>query len=240
VPGGREPGHVRADLGEQQMRGGLADPGDLIQPLDRRRERGDQLGKLGVEVGEVGVQRVGPAQHLGEQEGVLVGEEPGERLRQRAEFGARPGTGQLREDLGVALSGDQRGQHGPPGDPEDVAGHHREFDLGVLQQLLHPLLLRGPRRHQIGSVAGHVPQLPDRSWWDEAGPQHLPLGELAQPDRVQRVGLGTSREVLDVTGVDQPGLEPVGFQQVVRPPSRSRWWPPSPPGSRPAPAAGRP
>src|SRR5215207_4635086 len=47
-------------------------------------------------------------------------------------------------DLGVALPGDQCGQHGPAGDPEDVAGHHREFDLGVLQQLLHPLLFGGP------------------------------------------------------------------------------------------------
>src|SRR5215207_3862632 len=59
-------------------------------------------------------------------------------------------------DLGVALPGDQRGQHGPPRHPEDVGGDHREFDLGVLQQLLHPLLFGGPRRHQIGPVAGHV------------------------------------------------------------------------------------
>src|SRR5512132_1962923 len=121
-------------------------------------------------------------------------------------------------DLGVALSSDQCGQHGPAGDPEDVAGHHREFDLGVLQQLLDPLLLGGPRRHQIGPVAGHVPQLPDRRWWDEAGPQHLPLGELAQPDRIQGVGLRTPRKVLDVTGIDQPRLEPVGFQQVAEAP----------------------
>jgi hypothetical protein len=52
---------------------------------------------------------------------------------------------------------------------------------------------------------------------DEAGPQHLPLGELAQPDRIQGVGLGPSREVLDVTGIHQPDLEPVGFQQVIDP-----------------------
>jgi hypothetical protein len=42
VPGGREPGHVHAGLGEQQLRGELADPGDLIQPLDRVGEWGDQ------------------------------------------------------------------------------------------------------------------------------------------------------------------------------------------------------
>src|SRR5512132_1771978 len=64
----------------------------------------------------------------------------------------------------------------------------------------------GPRLAAAGSVVG-----------DEAGPQHLPLGELAQPDRVQGVGLGPSRQVLDVTGIHQPDLEPVGFQQVVDP-----------------------
>src|SRR5215218_5680841 len=83
--------------------------------------------------------------------------------------------------------------------------------------LLDPLLLRGPRRHQIHPVAGHVPQLADRLWGDEAGPQQLPLGNLAQPDRIQGVGLGTPGEVLDVAGIHQPGLEPVGFQQVQGP-----------------------
>jgi hypothetical protein len=218
VPSGREPGHVRPELGDEQLRSQLADPRDLIQPLDRPSEAGDQLLDLGVELGQVGVQGIHPAQHLGQQEGVLVGEAPSERLYQQAEFGAQPGTGQLRQDLGVALAGHQRGQHGPPRHPEDVGGDHRELDLGILQQLLHPLLFGGPRRDQIGSVAGHVPQLPDRRWWHEAGPEHLPLGELAQPDRIQGVGLGPPGEVLDVTGIDQPDLEPGRFQQVEEAP----------------------
>jgi len=99
------------------VRGGLADPRDLIQPLDRRRERGDQLLELGVELGQVGIQRVHPGQHLGQQQGVLVGDQPSERLLQQRQLGAHPSTGQLRQDLGVALSGDQRGQHGPPRTP---------------------------------------------------------------------------------------------------------------------------
>ena len=105
MPSGWEPGHVQAEFGDEQLRSELADPRDLIQPVDRVGERGDQLGELGVELGEIGIQPIHPGQHLGEQEGVLVGEEPGERLRQRAEFGAQPGPGQLGEDLGVALSG---------------------------------------------------------------------------------------------------------------------------------------
>jgi hypothetical protein len=80
--------------------------------------------------------------------------------------------------------------------------------------LLHPLLLRGADRDQVNAVAGQVPQAADRRRWHKAGPQHLPLGDLAEPDRVQPVGLGPARQVLDVTRVDQPDLEPGRFQQV--------------------------
>jgi hypothetical protein len=42
---------------------------------------------------------------------------------------------------------------------------------------------------------------------------------LAQPHRVQLVGLGPARQVLDVTGVDQPHHQPPRLQQVhERPP----------------------
>src|SRR5918995_4881164 len=70
--------------------------------------------------------------------------------------------------------------------------------------LLHPLLLPGPPHHQVGPVAGQVPQPPDRRWRHEAGAQHLSLGHLGQPDRVQPVGLGPPRQVLDVLGIHQP------------------------------------
>jgi hypothetical protein len=36
VPGGREPGHIQARLGEDHLGGVPADPGDPIQPGDRR------------------------------------------------------------------------------------------------------------------------------------------------------------------------------------------------------------
>jgi hypothetical protein len=112
MPSGREPGHVRPELGDEQLRSQLADPGDLIQPLDRVGERGDQLGKLGVELGQVGVQRVHLGQQLAQQEGVLVAEVAGECLFQQRQLGAQPGTGQLREDLRITLALDEGSQHG--------------------------------------------------------------------------------------------------------------------------------
>src|SRR3954447_19404990 len=101
---------------------------------------------------------------------------------------------------------------------------------GVLEQLLHPLLLRGASGEQVDPVAGQIPQLPDRRRRHEARAQHLPFGDLAQPHRIEPVGLRPARQVLDVLGVDQPGLKtgaPTGRTAAAS----SRWLPPSPPGS---------
>jgi hypothetical protein len=68
-----------------------------------------------------------------------------------------------------------------------------ELDLGVLEQLLHPLLLRGPHLDEITAVPREVAQPADLWWGHEAGAQHLPLGDLGQPHRVQLVGLGPAR-----------------------------------------------
>jgi hypothetical protein len=213
---GGEAAHVGADLGDDYPGGGAADPGDLIQPVDRSGERGDLGLDLGLQLGDVGAGLVDARQHPGQQERVVVAEVAGEGLLQLAALGAQAGARQLRQRLGVPLAGDERGQHRPARDPEDVAGHHRQFDLGVLQQLLHPLLLGGAHPDQVGPVAGQVPQPPDRRGRHEAWPQHLPLGDLGEPHRVQPVGLGPPRQMLDVFGVHQPDLEAVGLQQVKR------------------------
>jgi hypothetical protein len=190
VPCGREAAHVHPELGDDHLRGGAADPTDLIQPVDRRLKRGDLLFDLGLDRGDVGAGLVDTSQHPLQQKGVMVAEAAGEGLYQPAALAAHAPLGQLGQHPGVTLAGDQRGQHRPARDPEDVAGHHRQFDLGVLQQLLHPLLLGGLGGDQVGAVAGQVPQPPDGRWRHKAWPQHLPLGDLAQPHRVQPVGLG--------------------------------------------------
>jgi hypothetical protein len=85
--------------------------------------------------------------------------------------------------------------------------------------LLQPLLVAGAVGGQVGTQPGVVPQPADLGGWDERGSQHAPLVELAQPDRIQLVGLGAARQVLDVTGVDQPHHQPPRLQQVhERPP----------------------
>ena len=121
--------------------------------------------------------------------------------------------------MGIAFSGDEGGHHRPPGDPEDVGGHDRKFDAGVLEELFDSILLRGPGTDLIDAVTGQIPQLPDRFGRHETGAQHLPFGDLAQPDRIQHIGFGSTGQVFDVAGIDQPRLQTVRFEQVEhRPP----------------------
>jgi hypothetical protein len=87
-------------------------PGDLIQPVDRLSERGDLLLDLGLQLSDVGAGLVDTAKHPGQQEAVMVAEVAGEGLLQLAELGTQATAGQLGQRLGVALAGDQRGQHG--------------------------------------------------------------------------------------------------------------------------------
>jgi hypothetical protein len=201
-------------LGQDRVRGGQVDPGHLIELAHRCGERGDLFCDPRVQSGDIAGDRVHPGEHRAQQERVVIGEVAGERLLQHGDLLAHGVPGQLRQHLGVALPGDQRGQHVPPGDPEDVRDHHRKLDLRVFEQLLDPVLLRGPGRHQVGAVTGQVPQLADRRRRHETRPDHLPLGDLAQPDAIQPVGLRPPGQVPDVLGVDQPGLKPGRFQQV--------------------------
>jgi hypothetical protein len=87
------------------------------------------------------------------------------------------------------------------------------------EQLLQPLPVPGLLGGQIDPQPGVVTQLTDLFRRDERGPQHALLGQLRQPHRIQLVGLGSPRDLFDVAGVDQPGVNPAGLQQVEeRPP----------------------
>jgi hypothetical protein len=71
---GWEAAHVHPDLGDEHLRSGVADPGDLIQPVGRLSERGDRLLDPGLHRGDVGGCLVDAAKHPFQQEGVMVAE----------------------------------------------------------------------------------------------------------------------------------------------------------------------
>jgi hypothetical protein len=117
VSRGGETPHVEPDLGDGHLRGRATDPGDLIELFHRMGERGNQLLDPALDSDDVGGDRIHPGQHRGQQERVMVGEIPGERLLQPDDLATHRGTGQLRQHLRVPLTRDQGGHHVPAGDP---------------------------------------------------------------------------------------------------------------------------
>jgi hypothetical protein len=205
--------HVDADLGEDRAGGGAADAGDLLQPVGRRRERDDQLLELGVQLGDVGVQRIHPGQHPGQQEPVMVGEEPGEgssrtlrlaRIRPRASSAstlgsrspamsaasiARPETPKMSEATTLSL----------------IWASSSRFSTRCFSAVRTPPDRRGsgPRPAADRSpVAG-------RSW--------APASAARRPwqARPRPVGLGPAGQVLDVLALTARP-QPLGLQQVDR------------------------
>ena len=68
--------------------------------------------------------RVDTGQHLRQQEGVVVVEVAVERLLEPVILVRIRPAASWASTLGSRSPGDQRGQHRPAGDPEDVGGHH--------------------------------------------------------------------------------------------------------------------
>jgi hypothetical protein len=126
-PGGGEAGHAGAGLGDDLLRGGDADAGDLIELGHLGGERGVGVFDPGGERIDLGGERAGAAGHHARQERVVAGEVPGERLPQDAHLGAHLLAGQVRERVRVALPGDQGGQHVPARCPKDGRGLQRRL-----------------------------------------------------------------------------------------------------------------
>ena len=137
--GGGEPGHVGAGLGDDDVGGQGADPGDradqvpeALKGLDHHLDPGGELlDRGGVLVDQVQV-------HPG-QERVVLAEPAGQRLGQRGDLRPQPPLGQIGQHGRVAFPGDQRLEHRPPRHAEDVGGDRGQLDPGVLEQLLQPL-----------------------------------------------------------------------------------------------------
>jgi hypothetical protein len=137
--------------------------------------------------------------------------------------------------LGSGFAGDQRGHHVPAGDPEDVAGDHRQFDLGVFQQP-DPRAASpgGPLMDERAPVAGRGPAAPGcHGGGTKLGPGACPArGSLASQTPVLH-GASWAGPARALPG----GRSPASTH--TPPPARrtlasSTWtWTPSPPGSPP-------
>jgi hypothetical protein len=169
---GGEDGHGDADLGDEFLSGAPAHAGDLIESVHRRRERGDQLLHLGVEMCDVDVEGVDAPQHRGADEGVMVFEMAGERWSQLGNLDAHPSKGHVGEHVRITLSGDHCLEHLAARDPMHVSDDRAELDLSVFEDLLQALFLPGLLTDEAAPVSGDIAQLTDRLGMDQTGPAH--------------------------------------------------------------------
>lgn len=203
MSGGREPCHVGPGFGQDYRGGGGADPRDFIQTFRRYRERGQLHLDLFIDRGDIGIDAVDAGQHPGQQEGVVVIKVAGERLLECRDLRSHARPCQLGEHCWVAFAGDEGCRHLPPGDPENVRGHNGELDTGVLEKFSTRFFssVRVPTR----SIRYRVRS---RSRRDETGPEHLPFGDFAQPNRIEHIGLRPPRQMPASRALTSDGSSP--------------------------------
>ena len=122
MAGGREAPHVAAEFGDDRLGRAARDPGNRVEPGDAPRPAAAvQRRDVAIAGGDGLVEEFDVAQELGEQEAVMGGDAPGERLPEgRRACGAVRRWASSASSSGVPVAGDQRLEHRPRRHPEHV------------------------------------------------------------------------------------------------------------------------
>ena len=143
---------------------------------------------------------------------MVVGHVTPQGLDERCVPLAGTAPGEIREPLGIVLTGDDGREHRPPALRQDVGEHARELDVGGLQDFVDALRVLSDLPDELLSSAGEVPQFLDPGRRHEAAADQ-PVGEqVRDPGRVVHVGLPTG-DVPHVLRVGEDELELV-LQQM--------------------------
>lgn len=193
----------------------MADAGDGLQQLNLVGKRAQLFLDPRRQFGDRGLELVDAFQVQAAQERMVFCEVADQRFGECGDLGAHAGLGHLGQGVGVAFPADERFEHGPAGDAEDVGRHRRQLDPGVFEFLFQPLGFPAQLMGQGGAVTGEVAQVPDRFRRHERCLQQPALAQLAQPCRIGDVGLAAG-QALGVRGVHQDHGQAV-LQQVERP-----------------------
>jgi hypothetical protein len=96
------------------------------------------------------------AQQHPQQPGVVVFELPGQGFDKGRLLLDQVAFGEVGQGARIAFSGDQGIEHGSPGHAEQVRDDVGQFDLCVLQSLVHAVLVPGAFLDEHGAGAGVV------------------------------------------------------------------------------------
>jgi hypothetical protein len=179
----------------------------------QRRHTFDLLDNLVADCCDLLIQKVDMHQVLRNQKAVLRIHHTGERLLQERQFVAQAPLRQLSHRRRIRLTGNQCFQHPASRHPQDIGRNAGQFNVGILQHLLHPVDHPCALFDQCDAIAGQIAQVTLRLGWNEAGFQQAMHQQLGQPLGILDIGLAPGH-MFDVLCVDQQHHN-VALQQVV-------------------------
>lgn len=99
--------------------------------------------------------------------------------------------------VGIVGTGDQRSEHGTPGDAQDVGSNAGKLDTRVFKDLVKPLSLARTLLDQRLAIARNLAQFTNLSRWYEARAHQAVRDQLGDPGRVGYVGLAARARSAD-------------------------------------------
>jgi hypothetical protein len=156
VPGRGKARHVPADLGKQDVLRRRADPGDGRQPFDDQTNGGERIGDALFDLCDGSVELGHEVEVEAQLEAMVVAHRPVQRRRQRRPRGRDPRGDQRGEARRVCLARHQRREDRPPRAAEHVREDGGELEVGVLQDLVHPLRMPGVLADELRAGPGDI------------------------------------------------------------------------------------
>ena len=137
---------------------------------------------------------------------MVRGELARERQCQLRAFALQGAECQGRSHLGIAFTRNKGRQHTPAGDLEEIGDDTAECEVGILEELVHPVLAVAPGLHQGDPRARHIPHGAHVGRRHKAGPDE-PMGqEFGDPSRIPFVRL-FARAAAQLVGVANIDLD---------------------------------
>src|SRR6266516_2463967 len=135
--------NVRADFGQEDLDGALADARDRVQPLNLVLKRAQSLSDLLTQLLDQFVQAVEMGELVRDEKPLVGSDAPRQRTLELRQLGAQIAFGQISHCRCVGRPIDECLDHQSPRAAQDIAGHAAQLDARAFKGLLNTVALGG-------------------------------------------------------------------------------------------------
>jgi len=201
----RKNGHVDADLGDHGLDSPYIDSRDAVKQLSGLLERDKPYSYLLAQFLDRFFKEVDMGEDCLQQYAVVGPETAFEGLPQFGKFLPESAPGKVGKGVRAGRAFEEGLEHQLRRQAHDVGGYRGELDIGRLKELMETIHFTGPLLDQGGTVAGEVPQIPDRLGRNKSPFEKTMSEKICDPLAVLHIGL-SPWYCLDVSCIhDQKG-----------------------------------